>query len=87
MIHTGEESLLINKTFILLPALYSVMQASVSTRQKHFKYSYDAYIVISGRLPAPADYCIRRKKKSTDYPHWWITRTLCFFGGENVTLR
>ena len=42
-----------------------------------------------GRLPAPADYCIRRKKKSTDYPHRWITRTLLFnfFGGENVTLR
>ena len=32
---------------------------------------------------------MRRKKKSTDYPHRWITRTLLFnfFGGENVTLR
>ena len=25
-----------------------------------------------------ADYCIWQKKKSTDYPHWWITRTLCY---------
>ena len=39
-------------------------------------YSWNT--VISGRLPAPADYCIRRKKESTDYPHWWITRTLCY---------
>ena len=34
--------------------------------------------VISGHLPALAVYCIQRKKKSTDYPHWWITHTLCY---------
>ena len=36
-----------------------------------------------------ANYCIWRKKEITDYPHWWITRTLLynFFGGEKVTLR
>ena len=50
--------------------------------------------VISGRLPARPITRTGRllhtaKKKSTDYPHRWITRTLLFnfFGGENVTLR
>ena len=35
------------------------------------------------------NYCIWWKKEITDYPHWWITRTLLFnfFGSENVTLR
>ena len=38
--HTNEEvELLVNKTFILLPALYSVMQASVSTKRKHLNTS------------------------------------------------
>ena len=39
MMHTNEEVLLVNKTFILLPALYSVMQASVSTKRKHLNTS------------------------------------------------
>ena len=39
--------------------------------------------VISGRLPARPITRTGRllhtaKKKSTDYPHWWITRTLLF---------
>ena len=45
--------------------------------------------VISGRLPAWPIIAYGEKKEITDYPHWWITRTLLFnfFGSENVTLR
>ena len=50
---------------------------------------FAATTIISGRLPArpitrTADYPHRpiiaygEKKKSTDYPHWWITHTLCY---------
>ena len=39
--------------------------------------------VISSRLPArpftrTGRFLHTAKKKSTDYPHWWIARTLCY---------
>ena len=49
---------------------------------------YRNFRPLHGRLPAPANYCIRRKKELTDYPLWWIKPAryvIQLFGGENVT--